>query len=99
MNFLEQLVSEWYSYRGFYVRENVRVGLRDRGGYQGELDVVAFVDYHRGKRAGSRLARGCKNLRPPNTDTRASRRTLRLARPALSEDACPLHSEYQHLTY
>lgn len=42
MNFLEQLVSEWYSYRGFYVRENVRVGLRDRGGYKGELDVVAF---------------------------------------------------------
>lgn len=42
MNFLEQLVSEWYAYRGFYVRENVRVGRRDKGGYEGELDVVAF---------------------------------------------------------
>lgn len=42
MNFLEQLVSEWYSYRGYYVRENVRVGLREKGGYEGELDVVAF---------------------------------------------------------
>lgn len=42
MNFLEQLVSEWYSYRGYYVRTNVRVGKRAAGGYEGELDVVAF---------------------------------------------------------
>lgn len=42
MNFLEQLLSEWYSYQGYYVRENVRVGLREKGGYAGELDVVAF---------------------------------------------------------
>ena len=42
MNFLEQLVSEWYSYRGYYVRTNVMVGPREAGGYEGELDVVAF---------------------------------------------------------
>jgi hypothetical protein len=42
MNFLEQLVSEWYSYRGHYVRTNIKVGRREAGGYEGELDVVAF---------------------------------------------------------
>jgi len=42
MNFLEQLVSEWYSYRGYYVRTNVKVGKREAGGYEGELDIVAF---------------------------------------------------------
>lgn len=42
MTFLEQLVSEWYSYRGYYVRTNVMVGKRIAGGYEGELDVVAF---------------------------------------------------------
>jgi hypothetical protein len=41
-NFLEQLVSEWYEYRGYFVRRNVRVGRRQRGGYQAELDLVAF---------------------------------------------------------
>lgn len=42
MNFLEQLISEWYSYQGYYVRTNVKVGRREAGGYEGELDVVAF---------------------------------------------------------
>jgi len=42
MNLLEQLVSEWYEYRGYYVLRNVRVGLLQKGGYAGELDVVAF---------------------------------------------------------
>ena len=42
-NFLEQLVAEWYEYRGYFVRRNVPVGRRARGGgYQAELDVVAF---------------------------------------------------------
>jgi hypothetical protein len=41
-NFLEQIVSEWYEYRGFFVRRNVFVGKRDKGGHEGELDVVAF---------------------------------------------------------
>lgn len=42
MNHLEQLVAEWYEYQGYFVRKNVNVGLRARGGYECELDVVAF---------------------------------------------------------
>ena len=41
-NFLEQLVSEWYEYRGYFVRRNVPVGRRSKGGYECELDIVAF---------------------------------------------------------
>lgn len=41
-NFLEQLVAEWYEYQGYFVRRNVPVGKRARGGYDSELDVVAF---------------------------------------------------------
>lgn len=41
-NFLEQLVAEWYEYRGYFVRRNVLVGRRTNGGHDGELDVVAF---------------------------------------------------------
>jgi hypothetical protein len=42
INFLEQLISEWYEFRGYFVRRNVRVGPRIRGGHESELDVVAF---------------------------------------------------------
>lgn len=42
MNYLEELVAEWYEYRGYFVRRNVKVGKRAKGGYEGELDVVAF---------------------------------------------------------
>lgn len=42
LNFLEQLAAEWYEFQGFFVRRNVRVGKRAGGGYDGELDVVAF---------------------------------------------------------
>ena len=41
-NFLEQLASEWYAYKGYFVRQNVLVGKRVKGGYECELDVVAF---------------------------------------------------------
>ncbi len=41
-NFLEQLVTEWYEYKGYFVRRNVPVGKRTRGGHESELDVVAF---------------------------------------------------------
>lgn len=41
-NFLEQLVAEWYEYRGYFVRRNVPVGRRERGGHEAELDVVAL---------------------------------------------------------
>lgn len=42
MNHLEQLVGEWLEFNGYFVRRNVRVAPRQLGGYDGELDVVAF---------------------------------------------------------
>ena len=42
INHLEQLVAEWYEYQGYFVRRNVWVGPRPKGGYECELDVVAF---------------------------------------------------------
>jgi len=41
-NFLEQLVAEWYEYQGFFIRRNVLVGRRSKGGHECELDVLAF---------------------------------------------------------
>jgi len=41
-NFLESLVAEWYEFNGYFVRRNARVGKLLPGGYEGELDVVAF---------------------------------------------------------
>lgn len=41
-NHLEQLVAEFFELRGYFVRRNVKVGPRRRGGYECELDIVAF---------------------------------------------------------
>lgn len=41
-NYLEALTREWYEYQGYFVRQNVFVGKRPQGGYECELDVVAF---------------------------------------------------------
>jgi hypothetical protein len=41
-NYLEQLVAEWLEFCGYFVRRNVMVGKRTKGGYECELDVVAF---------------------------------------------------------
>lgn len=41
-NHLEQLISEWPEFKGFFVRRNVRVGKLAGGGYEGELDIVAY---------------------------------------------------------
>ena len=41
-NYLEQLIAEWYEYKGYFIRQNVWVGRRARGGYECELDIVAF---------------------------------------------------------
>ena len=43
MNHLEQLVGEWYEYNGYFVRRNVRVEKRLKGGFEGELDVLLFT--------------------------------------------------------
>jgi hypothetical protein len=42
MNHLEKLVSQFYQWRGYLVRNNVKVGALPRGGWEGELDVVAY---------------------------------------------------------
>ena len=42
MNFLEQLVAEWYEYEGYFVRSNVRARKRAKGGWDAELDVLAY---------------------------------------------------------
>src|SRR5229473_5407299 len=41
-NHLEELVAEWYQLRGYFVRQNVQVGKRSRGGWECELDIVAI---------------------------------------------------------
>jgi hypothetical protein len=48
MNHLEQLVTEWLQFNGYFVRTSVLVGRRDQGGFKGELDVVGlhFANKH-----------------------------------------------------
>lgn len=41
-NHLEDLVAEWLEFNGYFVRKSVLVGRRERGGFEGELDVVGF---------------------------------------------------------
>lgn len=41
-NYLEQLVSEWFEYQGYFVRRNIPVSKREKGGYETELDIVGF---------------------------------------------------------
>ena len=42
VNHLEQLISEWLEYRGYFVKRNQKVGRRARGGYDCEIDVAAY---------------------------------------------------------
>ncbi len=44
MNFLEQLTAEWYQYKGYFVRTNIKFGrnAHGMGGHVGEMDVVAY---------------------------------------------------------
>lgn len=42
MNFLEQLIAEWYAYQDYLVLTNINVGKRLKGGYEGEIDIIAF---------------------------------------------------------
>lgn len=42
MNFLEQLAAEWYEYIGYFVRTNIRARKREKGGWDVELDVLAY---------------------------------------------------------
>ncbi len=42
MNFLEQLAAEWYEYSDYFVRTNVKARRRSAGGWDSELDVLAY---------------------------------------------------------
>jgi hypothetical protein len=42
MNHLENLIKQYYEWQGYVVRNNVKVGPRPQGGYEGELDIVAY---------------------------------------------------------
>lgn len=42
MNFIEQLAAEWYEWQGYFVLRNQFVGLLQKGGWECELDIVAF---------------------------------------------------------
>jgi len=42
MNHLEKLIRQYYEWQGYLVRGNVKVGRRSRGGWAGELDIVAY---------------------------------------------------------
>ena len=42
MNHLEQLIYEYYDWQGYIVKHNVKVGRLKKGGWEGELDIIAF---------------------------------------------------------
>jgi hypothetical protein len=46
MNHLESLVKQFYEWQRYTVRNNVRVGLLPHGGYESELDIVAYNPEH-----------------------------------------------------
>jgi hypothetical protein len=39
---LEDLLCEYYDWQGYIVRRNVKVGRLGHGGWEGELDIVAY---------------------------------------------------------
>lgn len=42
MNFLESLAAEWYAIQRYFVRTNIKANSRHNGGYDNEIDVLAF---------------------------------------------------------
>lgn len=42
MNHLEQLLYEYYDWQGYLVKRNIKVGRLLRGGWEGELDIIAY---------------------------------------------------------
>nr|WP_315249030.1 hypothetical protein [uncultured Duganella sp.] len=47
MSHLESLIVEFYDWRGYLVKRNVKVGKRSAGGWEMELDVVAYHPHTR----------------------------------------------------
>ena len=42
MSHLEDLIAEYYDWSGYLVKQNLKVGKLSHGGWEMELDVVAF---------------------------------------------------------
>ena len=42
MNHLEAIITEYLEWQGFFVRTNIQVGKLEKGGFAGELDIVAY---------------------------------------------------------
>lgn len=42
MSHLEKLIYQYYEWKGYIVRRNVKVGRLKHGGWEGELDIVAY---------------------------------------------------------
>lgn len=42
MNFLEELVSEWYEYQRYFIIRNRTLNILPGGGYEGEIDILAY---------------------------------------------------------
>jgi len=42
MNHLEKLTRQYYNWKGYLVKGNVKVGRLSHGGWAGELDIVAY---------------------------------------------------------
>ncbi|MDT8318650.1 MAG: hypothetical protein RQ824_11785 [bacterium] len=47
MSHLENLIAEYYDWKGYLVKRNIKVGKLSHGGWEMELDVIAF-DPHTG---------------------------------------------------
>lgn len=47
MSHLEDLIAEYYDWKGYLVKRNIKVGRLSHGGWEMELDVIAF-DPHTG---------------------------------------------------
>lgn len=47
MSHLEDLIAEYYDWKGYLVKRNIKVGKLDHGGWEMELDVIAY-DPHTG---------------------------------------------------
>lgn len=42
MSHLEDLIAEYYDWKGYLIKRNVKVGKLDHGGWEMELDVIAY---------------------------------------------------------
>ena len=73
MSHLEDLLYQYYEWQGYIVRRNIKVGKLKHGGWEGELDIVAFhpqtqdlfhiepsIDAHSWKKREERFAKKFK---------------------------------------